>query len=275
MSDCYFCGQPDNQITEEHVWPKWVSRLLLTQYNATHFQHFRAAGDNTTGLWKSRYLNVTTATVCDSCNNKWLSTFENDCIKPLASPLIIGKSPARLPRESQALLAAWAYKMAMLLEIAHPDTKSPFFTPEERKLFRQTTQAHSLVRVFLSRYEYGQRPAHALTPLHTFTQRGGERKTFELKISTITAGHLAMQVMSVRSPATGQLVPASELEFELLGKAKHAIMRIWPTAPESLTWPPAATMTHHDIEEWTQMWGKPAMPSDQGAGDDPASLENT
>ena len=84
-----------------------------------------------------------------------------------------------------------------------------------------------------------------------------------------------MQVMSVRSPVSGELVPASELDFEPLGKAKHAIMQTWPTAPESLTWPPAATMSRQDIDEWTEIWGEPAMPSNLRAGDDRAWLPNT
>ena len=171
--------------------------MLLARYESDHFRHLRAVGDNTTANLKSRYLGVTTATVCSECNNEWLSIFENDQIKPLASGLIVGEDPVVLTSESQSLLAAWAYKMAMLVEVANADKPVEFFTPAERLLFRQSTSAHPLVRVFLSTYDFGQRPAHALTPQHTFTQRFGARRTLYLKISTITAGHLAMQVMSV------------------------------------------------------------------------------
>jgi hypothetical protein len=67
--------------------------------------------------------------------------------------------------------------MAMLVEVANLDKPVEFFTPAERLLFRQTTSAHPFVRVFLSRYDFGQRPAHALTPHYTFTQRFGARRT--------------------------------------------------------------------------------------------------
>ena len=257
MNECFFCGTTDSPLTKEHVWPKWVSRLLQGRYNSDHFQHLRAVGDTTTANWRSpQYLDVTTATVCSGCNNEWLSIFENDQIKPLASPLIVGGDAAAFAPESQSLLSAWAYKMAMLMDVAHPDKTGEFFTPAERLLFRQTTSAHPLVRVFLGRYDFGWRPAHAHTPRHTLTEKTGARRTFHLKISTITAGHLATQVMSVRSVESNELVPTSEIKFEFCGAARDVVIPIWPTVPELLSWPPIHTMSHQDIEDWTRMWSR-------------------
>jgi hypothetical protein len=141
--------------------------------------------------------------------------------------------------------------MAMQVEVANKDKPVEFFAPAERLLFRKSTSAHPFVGVFLSRYDFGQRPAHALTPQHAFTQRFGARRTFYLKISTITAGHLAMQVMSVRSADSNALVPASEIEFEFCGTAIDAVTPIWPSVQKSLSWPPTHTMSHQDIEDWT------------------------
>ena len=256
MNECFFCGPTESPLTKEHVWPRWVSRLLRGRYNSDHFRQLRAVGDNTTANRSSpQDLNVTTETVCSGCNNEWLSIFENDQIKPLASPLIIGRDAAALTPESQSLLAAWAYKMAMLMDIAHPDKTGEFFTPAERLLFRQTTSAHPLLRVFLGRYNFGWRPAHAHTPRPTVTGETGARRTFHLKISTITAGHLATQVVAVRSAESNELVPASEI-FEICVAARAAVIPIWPTVPESVSWPPAHTMNHQDIEDWTRMWSQ-------------------
>jgi hypothetical protein len=72
------------------VWPKWVSKLLRGNYGSDHFVYICSTGDDTTGLWKSPHLQVITETVCDDCNNVWLSNFENTIIKPLATPLILG-----------------------------------------------------------------------------------------------------------------------------------------------------------------------------------------
>jgi hypothetical protein len=63
-----------------------------------------------------------------------------------------------------------------------------------------------------------------------------------------------MQVMATRSTVSGELAYASEIEFEFLGKAKDAIASIWPPMPSAVRWPPNATMTQEDIEDWTDMW---------------------
>jgi hypothetical protein len=57
--------------------------------------------------------------------------------EPLATPLILGDDRERPPL---------------------------FFTPAERKQFRDTTLSHEYVRVFLSKYESGQYPARAQLP---------------------------------------------------------------------------------------------------------------
>src|SRR5205823_3786134 len=160
--------------------------LLFGKYDSTHFVNVRSTADDTTGLWKSRNIDVTTKTVCDECNNVWLSRFENNEIKPIATPLIAGNDSVVLMPANQWKLAAWAYKMAMLVEVAIPEAERPplFFTPAERKQFRDTTLAHECVRVFLSKYAHGQHPAHAQLSLHTLTERDGERKSFDVKIFT-------------------------------------------------------------------------------------------
>ena len=242
---CVFCGQT-RRLTNEHVWPKWVSECLCERFG--RFMHYTrrvtATDDATTPTGTYRYLNVTAKAVCRDCNGGWLSGFENQ-IKPLAAPLIIGEPTVALALapESQALLAAWAYKMAMLLDVAHPSTSREFFTPSDRLRFRRTVSAHGFVRVFLGRYEFGDRPALA-RKLHDTVAR---RRRWEL--ATMTAGHLTMQVLSVRSIAPDELVPASRLGFDLSGLARGMVLPIWPPVPGYVEWPPTRTMSHQDVED--------------------------
>ena len=146
---CFFCGQTNGPFTNEHVWPKWVSGLLCGGRRNSfdhHCRYLKATDDVLTKKWTKPSLEVTTK-ICESCNNQWLSDFE-DRIKPFASPLIVGGVAAlALAPESRALLAAWAYKLALLLEVSHPDKSTDFFTPlADRLQFRRTTSAHGLVR---------------------------------------------------------------------------------------------------------------------------------
>ena len=48
MNQCFFCGPTENRITEEHVWPLWVSELLRGKYGSDHVitfnrRHFEPA----------------------------------------------------------------------------------------------------------------------------------------------------------------------------------------------------------------------------------------
>lgn len=249
---CFFCGQA-RRLTNEHVWPKWVSGLLCERSDSfTHYtRRVTATDDATTPTGTSRYLNVTTRAVCRDCNGGWLSDFENQ-FKPLAAPLIVGERTVALALspESRALLAAWAYKMAMLLDVAHPSTSREFFTPSDRLRFRRTISAHGFVRVFLGRYAFGDRPALARKLRDTLARRA------YWELATITAGHLAMQVLSVRSVASNELVPAGTLGLDFFGRARGTVLPIWPPVPGYLEWPPAHTMSHQDVEDLAELDGR-------------------
>ena len=258
MNDCFFCGPTDDSLTEDHVWPKWVSRLLIGKYGSDHFVHIRSTGDTTTGYWKAPVLKVTTKAICRKCNNEWLGAFENDVIKPVASPLIVGDAVDLITPADQQQLAAWAYKMALLLEVAVPteERSTEFFTPAERLEFHQYTFPNEHVRVFLANFKYGQEPAHAHQHQHRLTRRD-DHVGFTRRIRTVTAGCMALQVMAVRYTATGELAFASsEMEVELLGKARTAIAPIWPPTGNAVRWSDLDIMTKEDIEDFTDMWSK-------------------
>ena len=253
---CFFCRQTGRRLTNEHVWPKWVSGLLCGRSDSfTHYtRRVTATDDAMTPTGRSRYLNVTTRAVCRDCNSGWLSDLESQ-FKPLATRLIVGERTVALALspESQALLAAWAYKMAMLLDVAHPSASREFYTPRDRLLFRSTSLAHGFVHVFLGRCAFGDRPALARKLRDTLPRRA------YWELATMTAGHLAMQVLSVRSVASNELVPAGTLGVDFFGRARGTVSPIWPPVPAYLEWPPARTMSHRDVEDLAELDARSAV----------------
>jgi hypothetical protein len=260
MNNCFFCGPTDAILTEEHIWPQWVSRLLQGRHGADHFRNLLSGPNSTTRNRASHIIDVTSSDVCLDCNTKWLSGIEN-AIKPLITPMITGDEAITLSADNQSAIAAWAYKMAMLLEVPAVGNRDPYFTPAERLQFRQTSLSHPYVKVFLARYAFGQHPGFAMDQRHTFTERSTGTVRL-LKIATMTVGHLAMQLMAVRSIASAELVPASEMEFEFLGKAKRAVLQIWPTNRLGVSWPPEVTIEGQDLEAWVNMWVAPEQPDE-------------
>ena len=79
-----------------------------------------------------------------------------------------------------------------------------------------------------------------------------------------------MQVIAIRGVDSGKLMYAkTEMEFEMLGKAKVAIAPIWPPTNEAVRWSSLEVMTTEDVENWTEMWSKAEnvfpVPKDPGA----------
>lgn len=102
---CAFCAR--TELTDEHVFPKWVSNRL------------RRGGflkmKTDTGSRRVRSVPMT-APVCSLCNNRWLSVLERD-IEPLLGPMMMGQERP-LGLHDQVRLATWAVKTALMLDLA-------------------------------------------------------------------------------------------------------------------------------------------------------------
>jgi hypothetical protein len=101
---CAFCRA--TEVTDEHVWPKWISGQLRGH------RGFTMATPH--GPRKMRSLDIT-APVCVTCNNRWLSVLEKD-VQPVLGPLIYGEERTLSPDE-QRRLATWVVKTALMLDL--------------------------------------------------------------------------------------------------------------------------------------------------------------
>jgi hypothetical protein len=104
---CPFCGE--SQVGEEHVFARWISRELA--------RYGRFVSQTPYGPKESATISVK-APVCALCNNRWLSVLEND-VRAILAPMIHGAKTVSLSRDSQELLATWAVKTAMMLDLSN------------------------------------------------------------------------------------------------------------------------------------------------------------
>jgi hypothetical protein len=144
-----------------------------------------------------------------------------------------------------------------LLEVPDNVPPKPFSTAAERFRFRQTTLAHPLCKVFVARYNFGQHLGHSLSAIHTLTESQPPKNSYDLAVTTITAGHLAMQVIAVRSRQTGLLIPTSEVNLRRGVDVERGVNQIWPADTRPLQWPPTQVMENEDLEKWTTDWETP------------------
>jgi len=94
-SECPFCGNEDD-LTDEHVWPKWFSRELRSMgatFPSSKREHKVAP-----------YVDVTVP-VCGKCNHVWMSVLENDAARVM-SPMLHARN-VTLERADQEVLATW------------------------------------------------------------------------------------------------------------------------------------------------------------------------
>jgi hypothetical protein len=103
---CPFCG--DSHVGREHVFARWISRELA--------RYGRFVSQTPYGPKTRTTINVT-APVCGTCNNRWLSVLEND-VQPILSPMMHGAKAISLSVDAQRLLATWAVKTALMLDLS-------------------------------------------------------------------------------------------------------------------------------------------------------------
>src|SRR5579862_8405719 len=105
MVECIFCTNAAN--SEEDIWPQWILRRVKTLQPIR-----RQIGNAPARLTKSRRIKV--KTVCDKCNNQWMSRLETENLAIIGSLLDNHKSV--LNKSQQESLTVWAVKTAMALD---------------------------------------------------------------------------------------------------------------------------------------------------------------
>jgi hypothetical protein len=197
--------------------------------------------------------------LCKPCNNDWLgSEFEGPIIKPLLVDVVAHAAPGRWSPEGQAQIAAWCYKMALVLEFA--SGKEKWFTDDERHEFRRTRAAHPFLSIRVAKYDFSDdgifKASHSYSAVHTLTSQR-DLQQFQVKLTTISAGYFAFQVVGVRNLGTGQLVDFRELgPIEFSPQATASLFQIWPTFWRGVPWPPLVSLSHKTLIDLSEMWAK-------------------
>lgn len=210
---CAFCT--GRAVEEEHVWGRWVTRELRQRGTFTveteHGPRRRSSIDFT-------------APVCGECNNGWLSLLEND-VKPILSPMIRATGGTQdLSIGEQSLLATWAAKTAMMIDLQTGTPLIPTGYFHELRLRRSALPSQF---VWLGAYR-GSRLA--VWARHRGLQLGAPAGQPPLGFTTtFTVHRVVFQVVGHFS--AGQATFADRRQEQL---ALHAI---WPHSCQRIQWP--------------------------------------
>lgn len=214
LDACPFCGKTDG-LTQEHVIPKWVSRRLR-EWTAD----FTISDERSSRKVQTIDIDVV---ICAECNNRWLSVLENDVARVL-SPMLDG-SPARLMATEQSLLATWAVKTALMLDLA---SGNPFIPQGFYFDFRLRRAPHPNNFVWLANYGGNQHAATAqLLGLHIGVPTDQPPNAF---LATFSIFRVVFQVLGhfARGPAE---LKDDRRQFEQIYD------QIWPWWCMPIVWP--------------------------------------
>lgn len=177
LERCPFCD--NNDPTDEHVFPQWLSKEL------TAIAGLVRPGEK--GARPLRKLDIT-APICSTCNNRWLSVLEND-VKPLLSHMLRGEEQ-RLFHNEQKLLATWALKTAMMLDLSsgRPIIPTGFFHSLRQR--REPFQSSFVWIAGYSGSQWATWASHA--PLQLGSSEGEPPNGF---VSTFTTFRVVFQVV--------------------------------------------------------------------------------
>ncbi len=213
---CPFCGLTDS-LTDEHVWPGWVSRELRGEGRTL------TLGVNGQEPKPVRSIPITVP-LCEQCNNRWLSVLEND-VRPILQPMIHGGNHDLTPA-AQQLLATWAVKTALMIDLTEPD--SSIIPVGFYRQFRQQRRALPNTVVWTAGY-LGSRWAAwaARQPLHLGSPPPTRPNAF---LTTFTVHRVVFQVCGYFTRG-GATVNDRRWQFA------PALEAIWPPRNEVIRWP--------------------------------------
>lgn len=224
---CVFCGV--DGVSQEHVFAKWVRDALPHGGEFTH-----KYGDGTT--WKGDIPDLKANRTCEDCNNRWIERLDA-AAKPFLTAPISG-APQTIARGSpQAVVAAWCFKTALLLELCAKGRAS-FIKPRDYRAFFDLRHPPEAVYVWLTGYGPGPdedefqagwvRPWQAQFKLRDGSEREGYAVTFNV-------GHLAVQIVGHDPPDDLNIQQASDIP---VGKTTDYLLPLWPPVGGALRWPP-------------------------------------
>jgi hypothetical protein len=208
---CVFCG--GQNLTREHAWPKWLSRLaeeagVEVRGAARRF-----------GKWERPAVDLKVRRVCEDCNHGWMASLEEQ-IKPLVAAMFFGQ-PQLLLEEEQQLLSFWGCKTAFMLSLAgsgHP------------------VDANDLVRIYKTRAPVGV----VMTAFYSGTYGLWHQQSevsFRMDNESMVGYALTMSMGNLVLQVTNR----PEIEKVLKGVSSEArayLMRLWPIRNPVRRWPP-------------------------------------
>ncbi|HET7508681.1 MAG TPA: hypothetical protein VFJ65_00390 [Solirubrobacterales bacterium] len=239
---CVFCGREGLKMSNEHLWPAWVRKLLpssLAEQNVNY-----TMDDSHLGRVRQinlRLFDLTVKDVCEPCNTGWMHEIE-DAMKACTQHLLLGGG-RELHSGGQATVAAWATLKTLVMSRVMP--RRLVLDSDYAAMYdcRGTLKPPESMRVYTAKAAWSKRQAPSgffrVNAVGRDLETGDEDKN-DGYLSTISVLDLVVQVFRIY----GDEVIADD--FLHSPSLAPSVRRIWPAGP-SFIWPPGPALTTEGI----------------------------
>jgi hypothetical protein len=240
---CAFCPETA-EMTCEHLWPVWASELI----GKKRYTNIRQEIDGRVFTWEATTLNAKTKVVCHDCNSGWMNDLENR-MKNVCSEMILNGSSKNLSGGDVVTISAYGFLKSVVADYMH-ENRPPFYTSEERSLFRRFLSIPLGVQVWLGKMD----GLHAI-----FKGMGGEAplgtpNRFHMNIFTYGLGYILIQVTGCKwMKKSRRKYFAPPLLDQGTEWAAFSIP-VFPNCNTPIAWPPISHLRHESINIFVQRW---------------------
>jgi len=169
--------------SDEDVFPKWLIKRFKARGSVEHQASLRAVPRIKRPVDS---LRIVITSVCETCNNEWMSVLQNDA-KPIITALL--DSPTcTLDANDCEILALWAVMSTMVLETKN-EPNVWRFSDLERCLFHQRQHIPPRTSVWISKWVDSPGPSYVGRILGDQSDRA--------LVTTFGFGSLVFQVLKV------------------------------------------------------------------------------
>lgn len=235
-----FCKSTENKISKEHVWPKWLRKVIEggegepQEHSRIHTT--RDAKTLRHETWTDIPINRQVAAPCKECNEGWMEGIETET-RPVLTPMIQHES-VDLDPSDQEILARWATLRVMMIQCMFPPEKRCPIHPERYHRLYEVRELPPKAQIWIARRN-GEGPwptdcAHKELFIATPESAGPNAY-----ITAFAVGHVAF-VYWGHEVEDGATVNLGE-------GMRPYLLPIWPDI-DAIRWPPVGLLGAAGIE---------------------------